>query len=185
MYSGSVSPTPRWYWISAIWLGIGLFDATQTVVVMRSEGMHHAWTALFFATLLSWATWALATPFVIRIGNRYPLSRSRPGNWLIHLVTCLATGGVYAAWTAGLERVLNPWTPSAAPGPFLQLWLSKFTNSIVAFSFLYGTILLIGHVLDSRERLARQQMETARLNEQLSQAQLNALRRQIEPHFLF
>ena len=30
-----------------------------------------------------------------------------------------------------------------------------------------------------------QQTETARLNEQLSKAQLNALRRQIEPHFLF
>jgi LytS/YehU family sensor histidine kinase len=40
-------------------------------------------------------------------------------------------------------------------------------------------------VLDSRERLARQQTETARLNEQLSKAQLNLLRKQIEPHFLF
>jgi LytS/YehU family sensor histidine kinase len=33
--------------------------------------------------------------------------------------------------------------------------------------------------------LARQEAETARLNEQLSKAQLDALRRQIEPHFLF
>jgi LytS/YehU family sensor histidine kinase len=33
--------------------------------------------------------------------------------------------------------------------------------------------------------LAFQQTESARLNEQLSKAQLNALRRQIEPHFLF
>jgi LytS/YehU family sensor histidine kinase len=40
-------------------------------------------------------------------------------------------------------------------------------------------------MLDSRERLSLQQTETARLNEQLSKAQLNALRRQIEPHFLF
>jgi two-component system, LytTR family, sensor kinase len=50
---------------------------------------------------------------------------------------------------------------------------------------LYGAILLVSHVLDSRERLALQQTETARLNEQLSKAQLNALRQQIEPHFLF
>ena len=34
-------------------------------------------------------------------------------------------------------------------------------------------------------RFAMQEAETARLNEQLSKAQLNALRRQIEPHFLF
>jgi len=50
---------------------------------------------------------------------------------------------------------------------------------------LYGAIIAIDTVLDSRSRLARQQAETARLNEQLSQAQLDALRRQIEPHFLF
>ena len=33
--------------------------------------------------------------------------------------------------------------------------------------------------------MAFQQTETARLNEQLSKAQLNALRQEIEPHFLF
>jgi LytS/YehU family sensor histidine kinase len=40
-------------------------------------------------------------------------------------------------------------------------------------------------MLDYKERLARQQTEAMRLSEQLSTAQLNALRRQIEPHFLF
>jgi LytS/YehU family sensor histidine kinase len=39
--------------------------------------------------------------------------------------------------------------------------------------------------MESRDRLAFQQTESARLNEQLSKAQLDALRRQIEPHFLF
>jgi LytS/YehU family sensor histidine kinase len=46
-------------------------------------------------------------------------------------------------------------------------------------------LLLVAHLFDSRAKLALQQAETARLNEQLSKAQLNALRRQIEPHFLF
>jgi len=40
-------------------------------------------------------------------------------------------------------------------------------------------------MLSSRKRLVFQQTETARLSEQLTQAQLDALRRQIEPHFLF
>ncbi|MGH9642844.1 MAG: sensor histidine kinase, partial [Terriglobales bacterium] len=41
------------------------------------------------------------------------------------------------------------------------------------------------YVLDSLERMARQMTETARLNEELSKAQLAALRRQMEPHFMF
>jgi LytS/YehU family sensor histidine kinase len=63
--------------------------------------------------------------------------------------------------------------------------LHKFYNGLLEYLFLYGAILLVSHILDSRERLAFQQTESARLNEQLSKAQLNALRRQIEPHFLF
>jgi two-component system, LytTR family, sensor kinase len=39
--------------------------------------------------------------------------------------------------------------------------------------------------VDSRDKVARQMTETARLNEELSQAQLAALRRQMEPHFMF
>jgi LytS/YehU family sensor histidine kinase len=50
---------------------------------------------------------------------------------------------------------------------------------------LYAGILAVQYVLDSGARLAYQQTETARLNEQLAKAQLDALRRQIEPHFLF
>jgi LytS/YehU family sensor histidine kinase len=38
---------------------------------------------------------------------------------------------------------------------------------------------------DTSRRLATQQIETAQLNEQLLKAQLTALQRQIEPHFLF
>jgi two-component system, LytTR family, sensor kinase len=45
--------------------------------------------------------------------------------------------------------------------------------------------LAITYVVDSRESTARQRTETARLNEELSRAQLAALRRQMEPHFMF
>ena len=50
---------------------------------------------------------------------------------------------------------------------------------------LYSVILAVTYVLDSRAKAAAHQTDTARLNEQLSYAQLNALQRQIEPHFIF
>src|SRR6202012_3937052 len=43
----------------------------------------------------------------------------------------------------------------------------------------------VTYVVDSREKMARQMTETARLNEELSRAQLAALRRQMDPHFMF
>jgi hypothetical protein len=63
----------QWFWIASIWLGLALFDATQTVFVMRSEGMHHAWVRLFITLLVAWLPWACATPLVLRLGRQHPL----------------------------------------------------------------------------------------------------------------
>src|SRR5262249_52175152 len=56
---------------------------------------------------------------------------------------------------------------------------------LLATIIFYTSILAVAYVIESRERIAHQQAETASLNEQISKAQLDALRHQIEPHFLF
>jgi two-component system, LytTR family, sensor kinase len=173
-------------WIAAIWFGVGLFDATQTVFVMRSEGMHHAWGLLFATQIFAWVPWAIATPMVLRLARRYPPEQwKRFSTWSVHLAACAAIGLLFAAWNAVQERSLNPYANMPDAGRFSTLLLSKFGNGLLAFVILYSFILAVSYVLDTRDRLARQETETARLNEQLSKAQLNALRRQIEPHFLF
>lgn len=176
----------RCLWIAAIWSGVGLFDATQTVFVMRAEGMHHAWARLFITLPLSWLPWALATTLVLRLGRQFPLAQwRRISTFGVHLAACALIGLVFAAWSAALEELLDPWAKGAIAEPFKTLWFGKFENGLLSFVVIYGFILAVSYVLDSRDRLAFQQTETARLNEQLSKAQLNALRRQIEPHFLF
>jgi two-component system LytT family sensor kinase len=174
------------FWIASIWFGIALFDSTQTVVAMHAEGMHHAWARLFVTGLLSWLPWALATPLIALLGRRYPPLHLRPlTTWLTHLGACAGISLISAAWSAGLEKLLNPYAIYPAPPLFIRLLSSKFYSGILSALILYAFILAIGYALDSRERLTFQRIETARLNEQLSQAQLDALRRQIEPHFLF
>ena len=176
----------RSLWIAAIFGGIGLFDATQTVFVMRAEGMHHYWTRLFFTLLFSQLPWMVATPIVLWLSSRYPLSQWRSvRTWLAHLGACAGIGLTQAAWVAGWEAWLNPWAIMPRPDPFAQAWLHKFYGGLLSTAILYSLILLAAYMAESRQQIARQHMETARLNEQLSKAQLNALRRQIEPHFLF
>jgi two-component system, LytTR family, sensor kinase len=176
----------RWLWIASIWFGFGLVGATQTVFVMRAEGMHHAWVKLFVTTLLSWLPWALATTPVLRLERRFPPTKWRPlSKWLVHAGACAAIGLIFTAWTTWLEVLVNPYATSSIPGPFAHLWFDKFYNGILSSLVLYSAILATGYVLESKERLAFEQTKTARLNEQLSKAQLDALRRQIEPHFLF
>jgi hypothetical protein len=179
------SQAPRWFWIALFWLGIGLFDATQTVFAMRAEGMHHYWASLFITLVLSWVPWAVATPVLLRLARRRSAQHWRePRFWVRHVLAYATTGAACAAWVSLWETLLNPWALTSVP-PFWQLWKTKFFGGLLSFLILYAVILLVGYLVDSRERFAHQQTETARLNEQLSKAQLNALRRQIEPHFLF
>jgi LytS/YehU family sensor histidine kinase len=128
----------------------------------------------------------LATPLVLSLSRRFPPSQwKKASTWIAHLTACAGIGLVYAIWVAAWEELLNPWAYMPGPDPFSQLWLHKFYGGLLSYVVLYGMILLIGNILRTREEFALQQTETARLNEQLSKAQLNALRRQIEPHFLF
>lgn len=169
-----------------LWLGVGLFDATQTVVLMHSQGMHHAWLRLFVTLLFSWLPWALASPLIIYLGRRFPPLHLRPiSAWLIHLGTAAAINAIYAAWRASMEVAMNPWANSDGPGSFTSILSLTFYNGLLATVVLYSSVLAISGILDSRERLMRQEAEAARLSEQLSKAQLDAVRHQIEPHFLF
>ena len=184
--AGAQPESLRWFWIAAFWGGIGLFDATQTVILMRAEGMHHYWVRLFFTQLFAWVPWMLATPFVLRLSRRFPPAQwKRAAMWSVHLGACAAIGLVFAAWVALWERVLNPFALAEGTEGYLHLLCWKFYGELLGFVILYSLILFAGHILQSQEELALQQAEAARLNEQLSKAQLDALRRQIEPHFLF
>ena len=177
---------PRWYWVFTVWCGIGLFDATQTVFAMRAEGMHHYWGRLYFTQLISWLPYMLATPVVLWLGYRFAMNHwKRASTWVVHVAACVVLALFTAAWMTMWEEWLNPYALTPGPDPFARLAQSKFYNGMLSTVILYGLLVLVGHILASQRRFAMQQAQTAQLNEQLTKAQLNALRRQIEPHFLF
>jgi two-component system, LytTR family, sensor kinase len=178
-------PARQWIWIATIWLGLGIIDASQTVLSMRSQGMQHSWVALFVTLWLSWVPWMFATPIVISLGRRYPPVSVKPATWLIHLSAAIALTVIAAAWETAFESLLHPWAPSEVPATYLESWVIRLETTCVSSLVLYAFILTISFLLDSRLRLAGQQTDTARLNEQLSNARLSALRHQIEPHFIF
>ena len=175
----------NWLWIAALWTGLACVDATHNVFAMRHEGMHHVWSKVFFVLALDWLPWALATPWVISLGRRHPPAWRSPQTWLMHMGFIVAIDVVASAWGSALEVAFQPWLPDFESRPFLVTWPLKIYGSVLPAIILYALILAVTYVLDSRARAAAQQTATARLNEQLSSAQLNALQRQIEPHFIF
>jgi len=176
----------RWGPAGLTWLGLALLDALETLAGMREQGRHPQWTTLFFTVMLTWLPWAVVTPLIVRMGRLYPPLRLRMvSGWVRHAALIAGMTVVTSAWTALLNVTLNPMLPDSEAGPFGRLFRMKVESNVLSTLLLYTFVLTISTVLDSHARLAQQQTETARLNEQLSKAQLEALRRQIEPHFLF
>jgi hypothetical protein len=175
----------RWRWIAAIWSVAGLFDASQTVLIMHAEGGHHPWAPLFGTELASWLPWALATPLIVNLARQHPINRGMSGRTVgLHLAAFAAVSAVAGAWSAELHVLFNPWGHRQWP-TFVDTWSTMLLYQVFTFLIAYALILTVTYVVDARERIARQIAETSRLNEELSRAQLAALRRQMEPHFMY
>jgi two-component system, LytTR family, sensor kinase len=167
------------FWVAGIWLAVALINATQSVVGLRGEAVNRPMTPYFIQSFLGWLVWACATPFVLWLGHRFPPVRSagvRP--WPVHLAACAAIAMTNAAWATLLNRVIHPWGTEFHQPPFHVAMLIRFLNQIHVSLIMYAAILAIEHTIESRRRAAR-------LSTQLVEAQLDALRRQLEPHFLF
>jgi LytS/YehU family sensor histidine kinase len=67
----------------------------------------------------------------------------------------------------------------------VNAWSDLLVDQLLMFVIAYALILAVTYAVDSREKMARQMTETARLNEELSRAQLAVLRGQMDPHFMF
>jgi two-component system LytT family sensor kinase len=176
----------RWRWIAAMWCAGGMFDAIQAVLVLRfAHGSHQSWLPVFATEMATWLPWALATPWIIGLARRHPFIRGTTLRTIAVHVAAFATIAVVAeAWTATLQVVFNPWGYRRPP-EFWDSWSTTLLYHVLIFLIAYALILTITYLVDSRDKVARQMTEAARLNEELSKAQLAALRRQMEPHFMF
>src|SRR5262249_32446015 len=129
--------------------------------------------------------WALATPFIIELARRWPIVRGEIFKAVsLHLAAFAAISVTAEGWSALLRVIFNPWHRSSPP-TVLNTLADFLIEHLLTFVIAYALILTVTYVVDSHEKVAQQMAETARLNEELSRAQLAALRGQMDPHFMF
>jgi two-component system, LytTR family, sensor kinase len=178
-------PKNRWLFLAVLWSAGALFDASQSVLVMHAEGRHYPWLPIFGTALVSWLPWALATPLISSLARRHPLTHGKLVRAVaVHFAAFATVSVVAETWSAVLQLTFNPWHRTRQL-TFVDTWSTTLLEQDLTFLIVYALILTVTYVQDARARMARQITETARLNEELSRAQLAALRRQIEPHFMF
>ena len=170
--------------IWGIWTVIGIVFTLQSYFTsFRSEKPTPLFDSLYVQMTWSYL-WALTTPLVLWAASRLPIERN---NWmrsaLLHaplsvvlsvFVTALGHIVLWLYWGWGLGR------------PFSLERMGRFV--VANFSEGIGIYLLIAltsYAFSYYQKFRESQVQTLKLEAQLSQAQLHALKMQLHPHFLF
>ncbi|HEX6199490.1 MAG TPA: histidine kinase [Thermoanaerobaculia bacterium] len=129
-----------------------------------------------------WFGWVLLLPALLRLADAFPLLGAR--RWPHLAVHLLAFPAAVLASAALITLGRWPWL-GIEPGGFLA-HVAVYSVIMVALSPpLYAVILLSHHALCYARHLRRRELDEARLAGLLTQARLQALQSQIQPHFLF
>jgi len=164
-------------WVFAAWTLYALFNAGQTYFALRAGRQPSSLLWSLRAAFAGSYLWALCTLYIIALSRRFPLDeRERVLPVLVHLVSVVFIGLLHV-YAARLLASLGWYLPS----PFWSRFLRVFPVSVLQAILLVG----IAHGFTYYVRLRSQELQASRLRASLSEARLQALKMQLQPHFLF
>ena len=184
----SVPPRPlvRKRIIFGVTTGLGFFSAFAAFYFVSTFTDKPASFGLLLALNLGyWYSWACLTPGILWLTGAMPFDRH---TWkravpahivgvvvftLLHVVLAVASR-MATYWVIG--ESLDSWRIEAQRMFFLNFDWEMMT---------YWTIVGLGHALRYHYEVRSRELSSAQLETRLIEAQLQALQRQLQPHFLF
>ena len=191
-------PSIIWGLSFGVWTFIALAYTVSIYQVYRSTGMPGKFLHVFALQCSQVVAFALMTPIVFLLANRYPMQRA---NWLQRTAWLVAGGLVfvsvhvavrgltpYAFWDSRIkEWVSAVWDSETHSfrirwAIYRALFLSNGVDDVIG---TYLPIVLIAYVASYYRRLGDRDLRTSQLQAQLEKARLQTLKSQLQPHFLF
>jgi sensor histidine kinase YesM len=175
----------KWRVVLIIWALLSLMSVSQGYLDSLRFPVTPSLLISFFWAQCVWFYWLLVTPLIFWLGQRFPFRQPhRLKAIVIHIFLSLLFSIVHLfiiAWINSLKLV-----PSfAANLSFWQAFRAWLQSSINIEIIFYWAILVAGIAYVSNQESRARELRTAQLEAQLGQARLQALKMQIQPHFLF
>jgi two-component system LytT family sensor kinase len=166
------------------WTFLSVISAGQQYVGARLQGVESSWMLGLIYAFIDWYTWAVLTPLIIRLSDRYPLGRRRWGQGLsLHLLASIVFPLLQLAILSSVWQWVAPaqYKAPSLGAMFITMFSRKFHICLLTFWAIVGA----GHALRYYRNYRDEELHRSRLNEQLTRTQLEALKMQLQPHFLF
>jgi Histidine kinase len=164
--------------IAACWLAVVFLFATQWFVYGAARGYADP-----FRYYLWWScyTWGILTPAVAKLAYHNPISAA---SWKRALPLHLGASCVLIAGEISIEALFGKLRlhHNLSIEEALRHYFTRHTQvSVLTYWMLVGAVQLY----QMRDEARKRELRSAKLEAQLTTAQLEVLRAQIHPHFLF
>ncbi len=158
-----------------IWTLLAMLSAVRLMLSYAYSGYTASWRGSLAIAMADWYVWAALSPAISWLARRFAIERR---SWLRSLLVHLPASLFFSILKMVLEfqvlRFLNPAFTSRYS--VLQLPSTLFT---------YWAILGVIYAFNYYRKFREHELKASQLQTQLAQAQLQALKMQLHPHFLF
>ncbi|MEL6974901.1 MAG: histidine kinase [Bacteroidota bacterium] len=170
--------------IYLLWVVAALFTSTQLYLKTLEAGGSDTWGKLFLIQFLVWNIWAGLSPLIFWLGKRFRIDRQTYyGGLLLHIVFAVV---IVLMYLAVYSLIWNFLGIGAFSWDAFKLYFKVFfLNLFHWFFFIYMTIIGLAHAIQYQMELKQKEDESAALEKQLLISELNTLKAQLSPHFLF
>ena len=161
--------------ILGCWTFLALLFTPQTYLANLRAPTPPTVAQAFLSTLTLFYVWAALTPLVLWLGRRFPFERHALRNVLIHLLLCGPVALLHIWLLQNVNAVIRAWSnPNQREPPLWALLVGLGATNVMVYWGIVAASQAINYFRKYQEREFR-----------LSQAELQALRTQLHPHFLF
>jgi anti-sigma regulatory factor (Ser/Thr protein kinase) len=164
--------------------GLGLFFGAQ--IYFSSATIHRdvSWGQALYWSFSDWYEFALLVPAVFWMCRRFGFERRAwVRSFAVYVCAGVLFAGIHAVMCAAAD-VLQGWV-TAKPIVFAKSLRGILANRTHYNLAVYAVIVCGWHAWDYYRKFREREAQAAELAGRLAQAQLHALRMQLNPHFLF
>ncbi len=131
-----------------------------------------------------WLFWAIHAPLIFILSRRFSFERTR---LIKSLLVYLAVGTAWAMLVQGLPLILLLILNDLTIYNFEQFYRTEYhwASFLILNVAIYWVILSSSLIFVYYERYQNEMLKASKLDAQLSNARLQALKMQLHPHFLF
>jgi len=168
--------------LCGVWTMVAFFFATQVYMLYSREEKPVPFRRALLVEGLACLLWALVTPLVLWLARRFRIERN---NWRRRVPFHFLIGLSLISLLMMIDYVLY-MNFTGRPENLTSLNIFQFIiYNVDRWLLTYWVVVLSSHALNYYQSFRKGELNAARLRTQLAQSQLEALKMQLQPHFLF